>query len=64
MQEIREEISEETYNKYARMTDAAVWKEIRATIPWVFGYKYYAYCLTKSAKGKFYIVHRFGGSCD
>lgn len=66
MREIREELNEETYNKYARMTYRDRCNELIPTIPdeWIFGYGYYGHYLTKTYNGKFYVVHRIGDSCD
>lgn len=66
MQEIRREINEETYNKYARMSYKDRCNELIPTIPdeWMLGYGYYGHYLNTDGNGKYYIVHRIGNSCD
>lgn len=68
MQEIRKEISEEAYNKYAKMSYKDRYNELIPTIPdeWVLGYGYYGHghYLTEDGNGKYYIVYRIGSSCD
>ena len=65
MQEVREEISEETYTEYRNMRYADRAAIIKKDLPldWVYGYGYYGHRLTTYG-GKYYIVHTIGGTCD
>ena len=64
MQEIRKELNEEIYNKYARMRYTDLYNVLRPNVLnlWFFGYRYYGFYLSKDGKGKFYVVHMIGDS--
>lgn len=64
MREIRKELNEETYNRYAQMRYADLYNVLRpnALNLWFFRYRYYGFYLSKDDKGKFYVVHMIGDS--
>ena len=65
MQEVKEEISIELYDKYKDMEYCDRKAIIEKDIPlnWKYGYGYYGHTLTRK-NDKCYIIHILGETCD
>jgi len=65
MREVKWEITEEDYMRYAKMSHAELQSEVEGQIPdaWRYGYGWYG-CRAVERGGKFYLEHMIGGSCD
>lgn len=65
MQSVREEITEEDYKRYVKMSHEDFYEEITPKLPdaWVMGYGWYG-CIPVKIDGKFFLQHTIGDSCD
>lgn len=63
MRSIKEEISEELYEK-ARTHKYPAQELFDIPAEWWRGYGYYGYFVERTNDGKYYVYHNIGNSCD